>query len=94
MIVADPARLLLRTLRRSAAAANCVVALSHEAETRWSSATFVGGQHRVAVMGDAIDGWLVALPEADLPMNGCFVASCAVERTATGALLTVLVLEE
>ena len=94
MIVADPARLLLRAIRRSAAAAGCAVTLMHEAETPWSSATFVGSQHRVAVVGDALDSWLVALPEADLPMNGCFVASCVVERTVTGALLTVLVLEE
>lgn len=88
-----PDRRLLRALRRSAAAAGCVVTLSHDAETPWSSATFVGGQHRIEAAGKSLDAWLATLPEADLPMIGHFVASCAVERREGGAMLTLLVLE-
>lgn len=89
----DPARLLLRALHRSAAAAGCAATLSHEAETPWSSATFTGGQHRVAVTGADLDAWLTALPEAELTMNRHFVASCAIEPRADGAMLTLLVLD-
>ena len=67
--------------------------LAHEAETPWSSATFVGAQHRVVVAGSGLGVWLAALPDAELPMNGLFVASCEVERREGGAVLTLLVLE-
>ena len=90
---ADPTGQLLRALRRSAAAAGCAVELRHEALTPWASATFTGGQHRIAVLGDA-GGWLATLPEADLPLVGHFVAGCAVEGDGTGQWLTLLVLEE
>lgn len=91
---ADPARLLVRALQRSGAAAACVIEVTVEATTPWSSATFVGAQHRIAVRGTGLDAWLADLSEADLPMRGCFVASCAVESSADGAVLTLLVLDE
>jgi hypothetical protein len=87
-------RQLLRVLERSAAALGCTVALSHEATTPWASATFVGAQYRVAVGGGALDAWLAALPEAELPLSGCFVADCTTEPAPGGAMLTLLVLEE
>ena len=93
-MTADPARLLLRALRRSATAAACDVEVTAEATTPWSSATFAGAQHRIAVRGTGLDTWLADLPDTDLPMRGCFVASCAVEPSADGAVLTVLVLDE
>ena len=89
----DPARLLLRALRRSAADAGLNVELQHEAETPWASATFVGGQHRVRVTGEALDAWLDGLAEADLPVRGHLVADCAVTRQRGGALLTILLLD-
>lgn len=89
----DPGRQLLRALARSACAAGCAVELRHDALTDWASATFVGGQHHVTVLGDA-PAWLAALPEADLPMIGHFVASCEVASVASGATLTLLVLED
>lgn len=89
----DPARLLLCALRRSAALAGCRVAIAHEALTPWASATFVGGQHRVAVAGERLNDWLATLPDADLPMRDHLVASLDVAPTFTGATLTVLVLE-
>jgi hypothetical protein len=48
----------------------------------------------VAVSGDALDAWLAALPEAELPLSGCFVADCTTEPAPGGAMLTLLVLEE
>ena len=92
-MTADPARLLLRTLRRSAIDAGCAIDLEHEAEIPWASATFVGAQHRVVVTGEAVGAWLAALPDADLSVRQHFVASVDVAATTTGALLTVLVLE-
>lgn len=91
--LADPGRLLLRALTADAARAAVAPVLSHDALVPWASATFVGGQHRVLVTGTALDGWLAALPEAELPLRGHFVASCEVAPTPTGAVLTVLVLE-
>ena len=90
---ADPTRQLLRVLRRSAAAAGQAVEFRHESLTPWASATFIGGRHRIAVLGDARE-WLATLPEADLPLVGHFVASCAVEGDGAGRWLTILVLEE
>ena len=83
-----PAAQLLRALARRAGGG---ATLDHVGETPWSSATFVGAQHRVMVTGDT--GWLDALDEADLTMRGHFVASVAVARSPGDAVLTVLVLE-
>lgn len=90
---ADPARLLLRALRRASTDAGCAALFAHESLTPWASATFVGGQHRVLVTGECLDAWLDLLPDADLPVRGHLVASCAVERVAGGAILTVLLLD-
>ena len=75
-------------------AAGCTVLLDHQATTPWASATFVGAQHQVAVAGDRLAGWLAALPDAELGLSGCFVADCAIGRSPTGVVLTLLVLEE
>lgn len=91
-MTADPARLLLRALRLSATAAGVDVAVEHEAETPWASATFVGAQHRVRVTGEALDAWLAVLPEADLPVRGHLVASCKVARRPGSTTLTILLL--
>lgn len=85
----DPAAQLMRALTRRADGA---ALLTHDGLIAWSSATFVGGQHRVSVVGP-ID-WLHGLEEADLPMRGCFAAGIEVRRTPAGAVLTVLVLDE
>jgi hypothetical protein len=60
----------------------------------WTSATFVGEQLWVTVTGLLPADWLAALPDADLPVPGGFVASCAVEPTPTGATLILLVLDD
>ena len=84
----DPTAPLMRALARQAGAG---VTLSHDGLTPWSSATFVGAQHRVRVTGAT--GWTEGLDEADLPLHGCFVATFDVALTPEGALLTILVLE-
>ena len=95
MSARDPVRRLLRALERSAAAAGCTVKLHHEALTPWASATFVGGQHRVAaITGPDAAAWLRGLATADLPLPNFYVASVAVEARESGAVLTILVLEE
>lgn len=94
MSTRDPAGQLLRALRRAALASGCTVVLQHEATVPWASVTFAGARHRVIVSGAGLDEWLGGLPDAELPLRGCFVASCEVERTRAGAVLTLLVLEE
>ena len=85
----DPAAQLLRALARDGGAIN----LTHAGETPWSSATFVGAQHRVTAIG-ASDAWLASLSDAEFTLHGCFVAGIDVIRMSDGAMLTVLVLEE
>lgn len=89
----DPTGQLLRALARSAAAAGCTVELRRESLTPWASATFNGGVHCVSVAGKGLEHWLADLPATELPLCGYFVASCDVSATASGAMLTLLVLE-
>ena len=92
----DPVRPLLRALARSAVDAGCPVALSHDGERPWATATFAGARHTVSAQGDAaaLALWLAMLPEAELPMRGWFVASCAAELIGSTATIELLVLEE
>jgi hypothetical protein len=94
--VSDPVRLLLRALSCSAAAADCRVLLSHVGERPWATATFSGARHTIRAAGDAapLARWLAMLPEAELPMRGWFVASCAAELCGPTATIELLVLEE
>lgn len=85
----DPAAPLMRALARRSGAG---VTLRHDGMTPWSSATFVGHQHRVAVTG--CTGWTAGLDEVELPLPGGFVASIDVTPTIDGAMLTVLVLDD
>ena len=85
----SPAAQLLRALIRRAGPE---VSLDLAGETPWSSATFVGAQIQVVVSGDV--GWADTLEEIHLPMRGYFVASVEIACTPSGALLTVLVLED
>ena len=91
----DPVPALLRALRRSAAAHDCAVELRHFGETAWSTATFTGARHAVHAAADpaALRRWLATLPEADFPLHGWFVASCAAEVRGGKATIELLVLE-
>lgn len=88
-------RQLLRALARSATHAGCAAALTHNGETPWATATFAGARHHLAATGDpaALARWLAMLPEAELPLTGWFVASCAAEVTGGSATIELLVLE-
>lgn len=81
----DAATLLARALLAHAAQARCAIILETCDSTRWSSATFAGARHRVSLTAPArpaLDAWLAALPEADLPMRGHLVADLAVHTGA------------
>jgi hypothetical protein len=93
--VSNPARLLLRALSASAEEAGCTPVLTHAAERSWATATFVGARHIVQATAEAagLARWLAMLPEADLPMRGWFVASCAAELGGQTATIELLVLE-
>lgn len=93
---ADPVRQLLRALDRSAADANLSATFDHRALTAWSSATFEGARHVLHVTAAdeaALARWFAMLPEADLPLHGRFVASCAGEIIGDCATIELLVLD-
>jgi hypothetical protein len=94
--VSGPVRQLLRALARSAEAAGCATLLTHLSETPWATVTFSGARHQVRAVGDAtaLTRWLAMLPEAELPLSGWFVASCAAEIAGGEAVIELLVLEE
>ncbi len=91
----DPVRQLLRCLARSAAASDCAAGFIHDSETPWATVTFTGARHTIRATAEpaALARWLVMLPEAELPLHGWFVASCAAEVTGGEAVIELLVLE-
>lgn len=77
----DAATLLRAALSRSAAATGCRLTVEATVTTRWASATFAGARHRLTLHGEdaaALDVWVAALPEADLPLRRHLVADVAV----------------
>ena len=94
--MSGPVRALLRALRNSARAAGCGAALDHEHERPWVTMTFAGARHTIRATGEhaALVRWIAMLPEADLPIGGWFVASCAAEVAGGEAVIELLVLEE
>lgn len=81
-------RRLLRALSHSAGEHGASVMLEALSAKPWESATFSGFLHRITVTATesrAFDAWLQALPEADLPMPGHFVADIVVTDVSDGA---------
>lgn len=77
----DAGTLLRAALLRSAVMTGCRIAVEATDVTRWASATFAGARHRLRLHGEdtvALDGWVAALPEADLPLRRHLVADVAV----------------
>jgi len=77
----DAGTALIRAIEADAARARCDLRLVASDSTRWASATFTGARHHLSLEapeGDALDGWLEALPEADLPIRGHLVADIVV----------------
>lgn len=78
---ADAAMLLMRAIDTDARRAGCAVTLARAETTRWSSATFAGARHALAIEAPespALDAWLDALPQADLPVRAQLVADLTV----------------
>lgn len=88
----DPVRQLLRALAEAAPGFR----FEHRDARPWSSATFEGARHRVAVAVDdanALALWLAGLPELELPMRGHYCADVAATASGGTAMLELLVLE-
>jgi hypothetical protein len=99
---ADAEAHLAHALLRSAQGAGLAIAIDHRSSRPWASATFDGirlSLDLVAPRAPALGRWLCDLPLAELPLQGRFVASLALDRIEDdGALvrttLTVLVIDE
>jgi hypothetical protein len=87
------ARYFLRALRRHAEGAGVTLAVTGWQSRPWSSALFTGHRLSVTCTVDGADAWLAALPEADLPMRGFYVADLRV-LTEAGVVVEALVLDE
>lgn len=77
----DAGLLLRRVLERHAERDGVELTVSAWRCERWASATFIGAQHRVtlsAAPGAALDAWIAALADADLPLRGHLVADLAI----------------
>jgi hypothetical protein len=78
----DPSRRLVRALERAGLAASVKIAWTLTASVPWASALFMGERHVLlgaAEATPALDAFLAALPEMDLPLpDGC-VADLVVE---------------
>jgi len=86
-----------RALLATASTANCPLTILSVQSRPWSSATFVGAQHRLAVAvpdTDAARAWLATLPEAEFHLPGLLVADLAVRPAGTGWEIEVLLLDE
>lgn len=92
-----PSAALARALKVNASAVGLVATITDMTARPWSSATFTGERCRVALAasGERLAEWLDALPDANLPVRGCYVAELVVLSVTGGAvLLEALVLED
>ncbi len=92
-------RELARMLRASAANHGVALTVVLTRSRDWSSALFSGERLTFELRNDgdeeAFDAWLAALPEAEFPLRGWFVADADMtERRAGAALVDFLLIEE
>jgi len=91
----DAGTLLVRGLEADSHRANCPVRAIESTWTRWASATFNGARHELtleAADSSALDAWLDALPEANLPLRGHLVADIVViKRSRAEGIATMTV---
>ena len=81
----DAGVMLERALLASATAAGCPVTVQGADWKRWASATFTGARHELVLdgaVGAALNEWLAALPELDLPLGRYLLADVAVVSVA------------
>lgn len=98
----DVDALLRRAVERSGDLAGVAVRVTRSDTASWASATFTGARHELAVegaAGAALDRWLGALPETDLPLRGHLVADLKIVAIArddgvTRATIEALTVEE
>ena len=77
----DAGVMLERALVASARTASCPVTIESADWKRWASATFTGARHELVLRGGcgaALDDWLAALPEVDLPLGRYLLADLVV----------------
>ncbi len=94
---ADPEKGTIRALTRQAKGEGVTLTATVIARRRWASALFEGVRLTIETTAPErnFDAWLAALPEAELPLRGHFVADVElIERQATTAIIELLVLEE
>ena len=88
--------LLMRAIDAHARRAGCAVTLARAASTRWSSATFTGARHELTVEApdsSALDAWIEALPEAELPVRAQLVADLVVKGVTREAGMARVAIE-
>lgn len=88
---------LVRALAVHGLAAGCPVTVLDARSHPWSSATFEGERHRIAIMvpeTSAAQAWLAALPEAEFRLPGLLVADLAVRGAMPAFEIEMLVLDE
>lgn len=81
----DAATLLERRLLLAAQAGGLAVTLAEVQSVPWASATFNGARHQLLLEAPAcpaLDAWLTALPDAELPLRGHLVADLVVAAMA------------
>lgn len=79
----DAVTSLSRALISSAEEMGCPITIDQATAERWSSATFTGAQHMLALTAPpspAFDDWLAALPEYEFRLPGHLVADIHVTQ--------------
>ena len=87
---------LMRAIDADARRAGCAVTLAHAVSTRWSSATFAGARHELAleaVDSPALEAWLAALPEVELPVRAHLVADLVIKGVTRAAGMATVAIE-
>jgi len=77
-----------RALTQSAARCGVALDIRQHRSTAWASATFAGARHQLSLAcrpDTAVDRWLAALDEEDLPVAHQLVADIGWRRTARDA---------
>lgn len=88
---------LLRALHQNAETYQVAIEVIGHEEQPWASATFAGHRLRLtlALEGGDRQCWLSALPQAELPVRGAFVADLHVEhRTEDTARVAILLIDD
>jgi hypothetical protein len=84
----DAGARLERALLAHAGQAGCAATIRDATWVRWASATFAGARHTLwleAATGDALEHWLIALPEADIALREHVVADLVVRDVTRDA---------